>query len=175
MSGSAVYREQKENVSVKVEDVKEEKVDFEMLSSGESRASGSGSGEPQSEARAWNLDKGRDETILSEQQQGILQKIINGESYFFTGSAGTGKSVLLRAIINYFKDKGIEEHGNATVLMERKWEEYIQAGSRGTAPAHTSVRRWQLGVTASTGMAGVLVFFHGLPSFYGKVPADMGQ
>ncbi|KAJ1299570.1 hypothetical protein OPQ81_002537 [Rhizoctonia solani] len=36
---------------------------------------------------------------LSEEQRQVLQKVLQGESIFFTGSAGTGKSVLLRAII----------------------------------------------------------------------------
>lgn len=36
---------------------------------------------------------------LSEEQQKILDKVKDGKSLFFTGSAGTGKSVLLRAII----------------------------------------------------------------------------
>ncbi|KAL5632929.1 hypothetical protein ACGC1H_003427 [Rhizoctonia solani] len=36
---------------------------------------------------------------LSEEQKHVLNKVLQGESVFFTGSAGTGKSVLLRAII----------------------------------------------------------------------------
>ncbi|QRV89316.1 ATP-dependent DNA helicase PIF1 [Ceratobasidium sp. AG-Ba] len=40
---------------------------------------------------------------LSNEQKQILHKVREGESIFFTGSAGTGKSVLLRAII---KDLG---------------------------------------------------------------------
>ncbi|CAE6440896.1 unnamed protein product [Rhizoctonia solani] len=36
---------------------------------------------------------------LSEEQKYVLNKVLEGESLFFTGSAGTGKSVLLRAII----------------------------------------------------------------------------
>ncbi|KAG9075646.1 hypothetical protein FS749_012667, partial [Ceratobasidium sp. UAMH 11750] len=40
---------------------------------------------------------------LSDEQRQILHKVREGESIFFTGSAGTGKSVLLRAII---KDLG---------------------------------------------------------------------
>lgn len=135
-------------------EVKEDKVDIDLPSSGETEPSGPA--EKKLEAQAWNLDKNRsDEPNLSEQQKGILQKILNGENYFFTGSAGTGKSVLLRAIIKAFKDREIEEYGNDNVLMERKWADYIQAGSVGPAPRRDRVRRWQLGVTASTGLAGV--------------------
>ncbi|KAB5591226.1 DNA repair and recombination protein pif1 [Ceratobasidium theobromae] len=36
---------------------------------------------------------------LSQEQEHVLNKVLEGESVFFTGSAGTGKSVLLRAII----------------------------------------------------------------------------
>ncbi|CAE6460433.1 unnamed protein product [Rhizoctonia solani] len=36
---------------------------------------------------------------LSEEQRHILERVLQGESVFFTGSAGTGKSVLLRSII----------------------------------------------------------------------------
>ena len=41
------------------------------------------------------------EIQLSHDQLYVLSKVKNGESVFFTGSAGTGKSVLLREIIKY--------------------------------------------------------------------------
>ena len=37
--------------------------------------------------------------VLSPEQQAVLQRVMAGENVFFTGSAGTGKSVLLREII----------------------------------------------------------------------------
>ncbi|KAJ7102320.1 P-loop containing nucleoside triphosphate hydrolase protein [Mycena belliarum] len=37
---------------------------------------------------------------LSDEQRDVLRRIIQGKSTFFSGSAGTGKSVLLREIIN---------------------------------------------------------------------------
>lgn len=40
---------------------------------------------------------------LSEQQRDVLRRCMKGESIFFTGSAGTGKSVLLRALIKRLK------------------------------------------------------------------------
>ena len=93
--------------------------------------------------------------ILSPQQAEILKRILEGENYFFTGSAGTGKSVLLRAIIKAFREREKEELANAPGLIERLWQEYIQTGGKSKPPGAESVSRWKLGITASTGMAGV--------------------
>lgn len=95
-----------------------------------------------------------DEPILSPQQQAILEKILNGENYFFTGSAGTGKSVLLRAIIKAFTDRKVAEIKAENAMAERKWQDYLSLGRTGSAPS-LPTRGWNLGVTASTGMAGV--------------------
>lgn len=96
-----------------------------------------------------------DETILSQQQQTILQKILAGENYFFTGSAGTGKSVLLRAIIDAFKRKVMESRRDHHAFVDKRWQEYLQNGAQADAHQEDPVLRWNLGVTASTGMAGV--------------------
>jgi len=46
------------------------------------------------------------ETFLSDEQKGVLKAVIDEEkSVFFTGSAGTGKSVLMRAIISKLRYK----------------------------------------------------------------------
>ncbi|TFK57647.1 hypothetical protein OE88DRAFT_1620188 [Heliocybe sulcata] len=45
--------------------------------------------------------------VLSEEQRQILRMVQRGESVFFTGSAGTGKSVLLREIIRSCKGQGM--------------------------------------------------------------------
>lgn len=46
------------------------------------------------------------EPALSDEQKAILDLVVhNGKSLFFTGSAGTGKSVLLRAIISALQGK----------------------------------------------------------------------
>ncbi|KAI0078712.1 hypothetical protein K474DRAFT_1565970, partial [Panus rudis PR-1116 ss-1] len=42
---------------------------------------------------------------LSKEQKHILELVQKGESVFYTGSAGTGKSVLLREIIKTLKMK----------------------------------------------------------------------
>ncbi|KAK6203011.1 PIF1-like helicase-domain-containing protein [Scheffersomyces amazonensis] len=43
--------------------------------------------------------------ILSSEQEYILNKVLEGIPLFYTGSAGTGKSVLLRVIIKELKNK----------------------------------------------------------------------
>ncbi|CAE6357434.1 unnamed protein product [Rhizoctonia solani] len=45
------------------------------------------------------------EMVLSEEQKHILDLVLQGESLFFTGSAGTGKSVLLRNIIKTLRER----------------------------------------------------------------------
>ncbi len=43
---------------------------------------------------------------LSDEQRAVLQRVLSGENVFFTGGAGTGKSVLLRAIVDALMDRG---------------------------------------------------------------------
>lgn len=43
---------------------------------------------------------------LSPEQQQVFNKVKAGENVFFTGSAGTGKSVLLREIITWLRENG---------------------------------------------------------------------
>ena len=45
---------------------------------------------------------------LSPEQQKVLDMVKAGHSVFFTGAAGTGKSVLLRHIIQWCRDDGTE-------------------------------------------------------------------
>ncbi|KAJ7240233.1 hypothetical protein C8J57DRAFT_1245447 [Mycena rebaudengoi] len=42
---------------------------------------------------------------LNLQQKNVYQRVLNGESIFFTGSAGTGKSLLLREVIGGLRKK----------------------------------------------------------------------
>lgn len=46
------------------------------------------------------------EVALSPEQQRILAKVQLGQNVFFTGSAGTGKSILLREIIRWCRGPG---------------------------------------------------------------------
>ncbi|CAK5279932.1 unnamed protein product [Mycena citricolor] len=48
---------------------------------------------------------------LSSEQNAVLQRILSGTNTFFSGSAGTGKSVLLREIIRRLRWKGSESVG----------------------------------------------------------------
>lgn len=48
--------------------------------------------------------------VLSSEQEYVLQLAKRGQSLFFTGSAGTGKSVLLRSIIKSLKSKYDPDH-----------------------------------------------------------------
>jgi ATP-dependent DNA helicase PIF1 len=43
--------------------------------------------------------------VLSSEQEYVLQEAVNGTSLFYTGSAGTGKSVLLKSIIKALRAK----------------------------------------------------------------------
>lgn len=70
---------------------------------------------------------------LSPQQQEILKRCMEGANIFFTGSAGTGKSVLLRALIKALK--GQVRVGN------------IRGGD--------DARAAEVAITASTGMAAL--------------------
>lgn len=51
--------------------------------------------------------------LLSREQEYVRQLAMEGKSMFFTGSAGTGKSVLLRQIMKDLKDR----HGPKTVAV----------------------------------------------------------
>ena len=54
--------------------------------------------------------------FLSEEQKVVLQTVVNeGKSVFFTGSAGTGKSVLMRQIIDNLKAKFRQEPDRVAV------------------------------------------------------------
>lgn len=74
---------------------------------------------------------------LSAQQEGILKDILAGKSVFVTGSAGTGKSVLIRAIIWEFAHRA----------RQRRVRE--KAGEK------VSKETWLLGVTSSTGLSAL--------------------
>ncbi|KAF7367214.1 ATP-dependent DNA helicase PIF1 [Mycena sanguinolenta] len=52
-----------------------------------------------------NTEASTSKITLSDEQQAVLQRIKRGENIFFSGSAGTGKSVLLREIINELKNR----------------------------------------------------------------------
>ncbi|KAJ6448010.1 hypothetical protein C8R47DRAFT_1084984 [Mycena vitilis] len=57
------------------------------------------------QARGGNDGEDRRAVPLNREQTAILRQILDGENLFFTGSAGTGKSLLLRAVIRALKKK----------------------------------------------------------------------
>lgn len=67
--------------------------------------------QPATNQRIEATDKSSDEPKLSDEQSRILQRVMNGESIFYTGSAGVGKSVLTRAIIKNLHKKYPGENG----------------------------------------------------------------
>ncbi|WVF68806.1 hypothetical protein IAT40_003579 [Kwoniella sp. CBS 6097] len=94
-----------------------------------------------------------EEPALSSQQEEIIKRILDGENYFFTGSAGTGKSVLLRAIIKAFQERDREQRMSG---MDHGWVDVLDwKNGAGKRKGENKVKKWKLGVTASTGMAGV--------------------
>lgn len=60
---------------------------------------------PQPEKGFKPIPKSVKALILSAEQEAVLKMVMEGTSLFYTGSAGTGKSVLLRAIIKSLKNK----------------------------------------------------------------------
>ena len=93
------------------------------------------------------------EPELSRQQAEVLRRIINGDNFFFTGSAGTGKSVLLRAIIQKFKDRYAEASGD---LEDRRAAWRMGKGpDPDMVPGASRIQRGKVGITASTGAAAV--------------------
>ncbi|KAJ7283316.1 hypothetical protein C8J57DRAFT_1054424, partial [Mycena rebaudengoi] len=84
-------------------------------------------------------DDDRKMVSLNPEQTKILRQVVDeGKNIFFTGSAGTGKSLLLRAIITALKKKRV-----VFLLCYMA----LTSGS-GTAKSPDAVA-----VTASTGMA----------------------
>ncbi|KAG9104392.1 hypothetical protein FRC06_002946 [Ceratobasidium sp. 370] len=53
------------------------------------------------------IDASAEPIVLSAEQQHVLEMVLAGESVFFTGSAGTGKSILLREIIRELQKRNI--------------------------------------------------------------------
>ena len=111
------------------------------------------------------------EPDLSAQQKRVLETILNGQNYFFTGSAGTGKSVLLRAVIKALQKRAEEKRRKFETEIEVLGEDTIawKSGVRRRVPSdfhkpqakeealaiEKSVNDPSIAVTASTGMAAV--------------------
>jgi len=107
------------------------------------------------------------EIILSPPQQRILDMVLAGRSVLIHGSAGTGKSVLIRAIkkafdtryeaLNPLESKADDSEGRGAVAQARASGDYsrlhMTAEERVAHPLPE--KKWKLRVTASTGLAAV--------------------
>jgi ATP-dependent DNA helicase PIF1 len=82
----------------------------------------------------------------------VLKRILKGENVFFTGSAGTGKSVLLRAIVKAFEERYEVEMAEDEDYKRKNGG--VDSEGRPFAD-ECKERRWKLAVTASTGMAAM--------------------
>jgi len=97
---------------------------------------------------------------LSKSQQEILETVLSGKSVLIHGSAGTGKSVLIRAI-----KKAFEERYEADNPLEPRRDPIdagmlcniarMQMSAKDRVAQPLPEKKWKLRVTASTGMAAV--------------------
>jgi hypothetical protein len=106
--------------------------------------------------------------VLSRRQQAILDTVLQGHSVLIHGSAGTGKSVLIRAIKQAFAERYEALHSEAPIPVTRDVDPTAATGT-GVTPLVVLARRtyeerrlyplpekkWKLRVTASTGLAAV--------------------
>lgn len=109
-----------------------------------------------------------DYPVLSRRQQAILDTVLEGHSVLIHGSAGTGKSVLIRAIKQAFAERYEALHAEAPIPVTRDVDPTAAMGT-GVTPLEVLARRtyeerllyplpekkWKLRVTASTGLAAV--------------------
>ncbi|MES1921047.1 DNA helicase [Bonamia ostreae] len=52
--------------------------------------------------------------VLSDQQKNVLKQVVEGKNVFFTGCAGTGKSVLIKEIHAVLKQRKLKVHVTAS-------------------------------------------------------------
>lgn len=92
------------------------------------------------------------DTKLSSEQLKVLDLVKSGQNVFFTGSAGVGKSLLLRHII-----QSIREAQELSVISgeDEKWMMETNGGMSDFDI--TRSRPHSLGITASTGLAAMCV------------------
>ena len=90
---------------------------------------------------------------LSKSQQKILDTVLAGKSVLIHGSAGTGKSVLIRAIKKAFEARYEADHPSEP----RPGPDFTRMNmtAKGRVASPLPEKRWKLRVTASTGLAAV--------------------
>jgi hypothetical protein len=107
------------------------------------------------------------EIVLSPPQQRILDMVLSGKSVLIHGSAGTGKSVLIRAIkkafetrynaLNPLDPKSDGSEGRGAVAQAKASGDYsrLQMTAEERVAHPLPEKKWKLRVTASTGLAAV--------------------
>lgn len=113
------------------------------------------------------IDEPEPEIVLSPPQQRILNMVLSGKSVLIHGSAGTGKSVLIRAIkkafearyeaLNPLDTKGDGSQGLGAVGQAKASGDYsrLQMTAEERVAHPLPEKKWKLRVTASTGLAAV--------------------
>lgn len=85
--------------------IEERKKQFKIQQAARAESQGLDEQQPPEFGKTHDTSKG-DAIHLSKEQEHVLDLVVNqGKSVFFTGPAGTGKSVLMRAIINQLRAK----------------------------------------------------------------------
>lgn len=80
---------------------------FEQLGAGDAKSSESSArGNLMKKANLDNSEDAEQQIRLNDEQNNVLRACINGKNVFFTGSAGTGKSFLLKKVISVLPPDG---------------------------------------------------------------------
>ncbi|KAH6605136.1 dna helicase pif1 [Trichoderma cornu-damae] len=88
-----------------IDAVNEQKKQFKIQQAARAESQALDEQPPAESGKSHGTSKG-DAIHLSKEQEHVLDLVVNeGKSVFFTGPAGTGKSVLMRAIINQLRSK----------------------------------------------------------------------
>lgn len=108
-------------------------------------------------------DKTKDGMRLSEEQRHVLEQVIlYGRNVFFTGSAGTGKSVLLRELIHRLRAKYKNAKGSSY------WES-MSTNDAVAVTASTGIAACNIGGCTLHSFVGVGLGTEALPTLIGKV------
>ncbi|RFU73433.1 dna helicase pif1, atp-dependent [Trichoderma arundinaceum] len=95
--------------------IKEQKKQFKIQQAARAESQGLDEQSATEFGKSHNASKG-DAVHLSKEQEHVLDLVVNqGKSVFFTGPAGTGKSVLMRAIISQLRSKHARDRERVAV------------------------------------------------------------
>lgn len=91
---------------------------------------------------------------LSPQQEHVLELVKSGQNVFFTGSAGVGKSVLLRHIVKALEEMSYQSYDSGE---DDKWVEETKDAEKAGLNELEAIRPrpYSYALTASTGLAAM--------------------